>query len=83
MKSAWPVAAMLMLTGCTVVTADMEAGTVTVTTFATSRQNIDIGQDADGSIHWRAASSEPDAMLPEALLTMIKVAAKVTGVPVQ
>jgi len=76
------LAMVALCAGCTSVSADLEAGTVSVVTFATSRQNIDIGQDADGSIHWRAANSEPDSALAEALLNISRVAVRATGVPV-
>jgi hypothetical protein len=77
------LAILALCSGCTSVTADLETGKVTVITFATTRQDIDIGRSADGSVYWKAASSEPNMALANALLNMSKVAAKATGVPVQ
>jgi len=66
------LAILLLLTGCTAVQADMNTGQVTVVTFATSRQDIDIGRGADGSVYWKAASSDTDKALSEAVLNLSK-----------
>ena len=63
-----------MLAGCTYAEADLNSGVVRVYTFATSRQDVDIGRDKDGDVHWRAKSSDANADLAAALLNLSKVA---------
>jgi len=75
--------AVLTLSGCTAVTADINSGIVSVYTFATARQDIDIAREADGSVHWRAKSSSPDSDIAAAALNATAVAAKVVGAPVR
>lgn len=67
--------------GCTTVTADLNTGTVSVWTFLTSRQDVNIGRDADGSIRWTAKESNANADLAAALLNATSVAAKLAGAP--
>lgn len=70
------------LAGCTYVTADLNTGTVEVWTFLTSRQDVNIGRDSDGSIRWTAKESNANADLAAALLNATSVAAKLAGAPV-
>lgn len=63
----------LVLAGCTSVSATLSDGTrVDVTTFATSRQNIDIAKDITGT-HWRATESSPDQTLSQAVLNLTRL----------
>lgn len=68
--------AALALNGCTSVSADLADGSkIQVVTFATSRQNIDIGRDPSGE-HWRATESQPDQIMAQALLNLTQLLTK-------
>lgn len=69
------IISLLLLGGCTYAEADLNTGVVHVYTFATSRQDVDIGRDKDGGVHWRAKKSDANADLAAALLNFSKVAA--------
>lgn len=66
------------LAGCTYVDADLKAGTATVWTFATSRQDVAVGCAADGVCTWTAKSSDADTTAVNALAA---IATKTAGVP--
>lgn len=64
------------LAGCTTVSATLQDGTlVHVTTFAQNRQDIDIGRDADGGVHWRASNSSVDQTLAKSIADLAGVIA--------
>ena len=64
------------VSGCTSVTATLADGTkIGVTTFAQSRQNIDIGRDKDGVVYWRASDSSPDQTLTKAISELVGIVA--------
>lgn len=65
---------------CTQVTADINNGTITVLTFMTSRQDVEISRAADGAVTWKTARSTADTQLAEAVLNVSKVAARTAGV---
>lgn len=74
----WPLA-LLGLAACTSVDATLPDGShITVVTFATSRQDIDI---AHGDSHWKAADSSPDAKLTQAILDLATLASAPAKIP--
>jgi hypothetical protein len=72
---------LLLLCGCTTVSADVQNGTVTVYTFLTSRQDVVVESLPDGTSRWVAKQSDANSSLADALLNISKVAAKGAGVP--
>ena len=69
----------LLLSGCTIVSVDLNAGTADIATLATSRQNIVITRSADGSISWATKESAADTT---ALDNLSAVVAKLVGAAV-
>jgi len=64
------------LAGCTTVDAKLADGTtISVTTVAQSRQDIDIGRDIDGVVYWRASESSPDQTLTKAIAELVAIVA--------
>ena len=70
---------LLLLSGCTIVSVDLNAGTAEVATFATSRQDVVITRSADGSISWATKESSADTA---ALTNLSTVIAKLVGAAV-
>lgn len=63
--------------GCTSVTATLPDGTsINVVTIAQSRQDIDVGRDKNGAVHWKASDSSPDQTLAQAILNLTEVVTK-------
>ena len=67
------LATVLACAGCTYAQVDLTSGTATVLTFATSRQQADIGRDADGSVHWRSQDADATSVLSQAVLGLTKL----------
>lgn len=75
------IALISLLSACTQVSGQLPDGTtITVTTFATSRQDVDIGRDYDGSYHWRTTNSDATSALAMSLQAATQTAAKLAGV---
>ena len=69
MYKSIPIA--LLLSGCTIVSVDLNAGTADIATLATSRQNIVITRSADGSISWATKESAADTTALDNLSAII------------